>query len=118
MKSNKEVNTKTVLDDVELDDMSVSMVEIPKETVINCQFGVKVNGTYEYIDFGNYVVYKVEKQENTLDYKITCYDKMLYSMVNYEDMNITYPITIIKKNNKYLISIKNCYITIVDFCVQ
>lgn len=32
MKSNKEVNTKTVLDDAELDDMSVPMVEIPKET--------------------------------------------------------------------------------------
>ena len=69
-------------------------VEIPKETVLNCQFGLKVNGEYEYLNFGNYVVYNVEKQEDTKDYKIICYDKILYSMKPYENMNITYPITI------------------------
>ena len=51
-------------------------------------------GEYDYVNFGNYVVYKVEKQEDTYSYKITCYDKMLYSMIPYEAMNITYPITI------------------------
>ena len=71
-----------------------SNVEIPKETVLNCQFGLKVNGEYEYLNFGNYVVYDVEKQEDTKDYKITCYDKILYSMKSYESMNISYPITI------------------------
>ena len=71
-----------------------SNVEIPKETVLNCQFGLKVNGEYEYLSFGNYVVYDVEKQEDTKDYKITCYDKILYSMKSYESMNISYPITV------------------------
>lgn len=71
-----------------------SNVEIPKGTVLNCQFGLKVNGEYEYLNFGNYVVYDVEKQEDTKDYKITCYDKILYSMKSYESMNISYPITI------------------------
>lgn len=71
-----------------------SNVEIPKETVLNCQFGLKVNGEYEYLNFGNYVVYDVEKQEDTKDYKITCYDKILYSMKSYESMNISYPITV------------------------
>lgn len=71
-----------------------SNVEIPKETVLNCQFGLKVNGEYEYLNFGNYVVYDVEKQEDTRDYKITCYDKILYSMKSYESMNISYPITV------------------------
>lgn len=71
-----------------------SNVEIPKETVLNCQFGLKVNGEYEYLNFGNYVVYDVEKQEDTKDYKITCYDKILYSMKSYESMNIVYPITV------------------------
>ena len=71
-----------------------SNVEIPKGTVLNCQFGLKVNNGYEYLNFGNYVVYDVEKQEDTKDYKITCYDKILYSMKSYESMNISYPITV------------------------
>lgn len=71
-----------------------SNVEIPKGTVLNCQFGLKVNNGYEYLNFGNYVVYDVEKQEDTRDYKITCYDKILYSMKSYESMNISYPITV------------------------
>jgi len=71
-----------------------SNVEIPLETIINYQFGLKVGNEYEYLNYGNYVVYKAEKQEDTNSYKITCYDKMLYSMIPYEAMNITYPITI------------------------
>ena len=51
-------------------------------------------GEYEYINYGNYVVYSSEKQEDTNSYKIVCYDKMLYSMKDYTTMNITYPITI------------------------
>ena len=51
-------------------------------------------GAYEYITLGTFVVYKVEKQEDTQSYKITCYDKMLYSMKDYESLNITYPITV------------------------
>lgn len=71
-----------------------SSVDIPLETIINFQFGLKVDGSYEYLDYGNFVVYKSEKQEDTNTYKITCYDKMLYSMKDYEDMQLTYPITI------------------------
>lgn len=79
-----------------------SNVDIPLETVINYQFGVKVRNqvvedyrdNYDYIDFGNYVVYSSEKQEDTDSYKIICYDKMLYAMKDYEDLGLTYPITI------------------------
>lgn len=54
---------------------------------------------YEYLDFGNYIVYSSEKQEDTNSYKIICYDKMLYSMVDYttpqpNGVSITYPISI------------------------
>lgn len=69
-------------------------VELPLNAVINYQLGVKVGNSYEYLNYGNYVVYKVEKQEDKKTYKITCYDKMLYSMKDYEDMNIVYPISI------------------------
>lgn len=78
-------------------------VDIPLNTVINCQIGILVNGDYEMLNYGNYVVYKSEKQEDTNTYKLTCYDKMLYSMKQNEKLNITYPITI--KN--YLIAIAN-----------
>ena len=71
-----------------------SNVEIPLNTILNYQFGVFTGEQYEYIDYGNYIVYKVEKKEDTNSYEITCYDKMLYSMVKYEALSITYPITI------------------------
>lgn len=80
-----------------------SSVDIPKETVINYQLSVLVNGDYEYLDFGNYVVYSSEKQEDEKTYKITCYDKMLYAMKQNENLSLIYPITI--KN--YLIEIAN-----------
>lgn len=71
-----------------------SNIAIPIGTVLNYKFGVKVNGEYEYIDFGNFIVKEVEKQEDTLSYKITCYDKMLLTMKDYVKIPITYPITI------------------------
>ena len=81
---------KSVMKQLDID----SNVDIPIGTVLNYQFGVLVNNQYEYIDFGNYIVYSSEKQEDTLSYKIVCYDKMLYSMKDYEVMEISYPITI------------------------
>lgn len=69
-------------------------VDIPLNTVINCQIGILVNGDYEMLNYGNYVVYNSEKQEDTNTYKITCYDKLLYSMKQNEDLGITYPISI------------------------
>ena len=71
---------KSVMKQLDID----SNVDIPLNSILNYKFGVKVNGEYEYINFGNYVVYKSEKQEDTSSYKITCYDKMLYSMVEYK----------------------------------
>lgn len=68
--------------------------DIPVNTILTAQFGVKVSGTYEYINLGDFVVYKVEKQEDLESYKITCYDKMLYAMTDYESLDITYPTTI------------------------
>lgn len=77
-----------------------SNVELPKNTIINYKFGVKVREStenddgYDYVDFGNYIVKDVEKQEDTNSYKINAYDYMLKSMVDYEAIGITYPITI------------------------
>lgn len=81
---------KSVMKQLDLD----LNIDIPINTVLNAEFGVKVNGTYEYINLGTFVVYKVEKQEDLNSYKLTCYDKLLYSMKEYENIGITYPITI------------------------
>ena len=86
---------KSVMKQLDID----SNVEIQEGTVLNLVYGIKVSdlgniNQYEYLSFGNYIVYKTEKQEDTRSYKITCYDKMLYSMKPYENMQITYPITV------------------------
>lgn len=81
---------KSVMKQLDID----SNVEIPIGTILKYEFGLKVNGEYEYINYGNYVVYSVEKQEDTKSYKIVCYDKLLYSMLDYVKLPITYPISI------------------------
>ena len=81
---------KSVMKQLDID----SNVEIPIGTILKYEFGLKVNGEYEYINYGNYVVYSIEKQEDTNSYKITCYDKLLYSMLDYVKLPITYPISI------------------------
>lgn len=84
---------KSVMKVLELD----SNVSIPKGTEIKFEYGLLVNGAYEYLDYGNYIVAKEpEKQEDTLSYKITCYDKMLYSMKDYEHIEVDYPCKIKK----------------------
>lgn len=71
-----------------------SSVDIPLGTVVNYQLGLWVNGDYEYLNYGNYVVYKSEKQKDKRTYLITCFDKMIYTMKKNEQLNVTYPITI------------------------
>lgn len=78
-------------------------VDIPLNTIINCQIGIKVNEQYEMLNYGNYVVYKSEKQEDTNTYKLTCYDKMLYSMKQNENLGVEYPIKI----KDYLVALGN-----------
>ncbi len=89
-----------------------SNIEIPKGTEVKLKYGIYVaddslNYTlnegrrgYEYLDYGTYIVYKVEKKEDTNSYFMTCYDKLLFSMKEYEDLNINYPITIRDYINK------------------
>ena len=91
-----------------------SNIDIPIGTEVNYKFGVKVRNdevedytdNFDYINFGNYIVYSSEKLEDTNSYQLVCYDKMLYAMKDYDTpklngTTITYPITI--KN--YLIAL-------------
>lgn len=83
---------KSVMKGLELD----SNVSIPKDTEIKFEYGLLVNGAYEYLNYGTYIVKESEKQEDTLSYKITCYDKLLYSMKDYEHIEVNYPCKIKK----------------------
>lgn len=69
-------------------------INIPLETTLNCQFGIKVNGIYEYINLGSFIVYSVKKTEDTNSFNYVCYDKMLYAMKDYENSDIIFPITV------------------------
>ena len=71
-----------------------SDTDVPLNTVLTCQISMKVNDNWETLDYGEFIVNESEIREESGNYFITCYDKMLYSMVDYEAMNITYPITI------------------------
>lgn len=106
-----------------------SFVKIPKDTIINVKFGVQVDLSltvaevntmkvsrlnslpvkylssnlkgFEYINLGNYIISKEpEYNADTQSYSHICYDKMLYSMKDYEKLDITYPITIREYINK------------------
>lgn len=90
---------KSVMKGLDLD----SNIDIPVGTEIKFEYGLLVNEVYEYLNYGTYVVKESEKQEDTLSYKITCYDKLLYSMKDYESIGITYPCTI----KQYLVALCN-----------
>lgn len=78
---------KSVMKQLDID----SNVNIPVGTQIRFKWGLLVNGAFEYLDYGNYIVYSSEKQEDTNSYSIVCYDKMLYSMKDYESLGLSYP---------------------------
>ena len=83
---------KTVCKSIQID--CVNTIE-PK-TWLNAKIGVKVDESYEYMDYGNfYIVDKPVYQADTKSYLITAYDKMIESMVKYDErpLKITYPIT-------------------------
>lgn len=81
---------KSVMKQLDID----SNINIPEGTEIRFKYGLLVNGEYEYLDYGNYIVYTSEKQEDTGSYSLVCYDKMLYFMKDYESLGLTYPVTV------------------------
>lgn len=91
---------KTVMKQVDIECAN----PIPKGNWIKIEFGLKVNDRYEYINFGDFFI-KDEPIYNadSKSYTITAYDKMLFSMISYDDtpLNISYPVTV--KN--YIIAI-------------
>lgn len=60
---------------------------------IHVGFGVKLaNGTYEYLDYGSFLVTEITNVKDTGVTTITGYDRMILSMVTYKPLTIEYPI--------------------------
>lgn len=81
---------KTVMKEFDFD----SKQKIDKDILVNYQFGVKINDDYEYLDYGNFIVVENDWNADTNSFKHICYDKMLYTMVEYDGSGISYPITV------------------------
>ncbi len=94
----------------ELDFETTEDIQIGR--VINYKFGLKIpNDDTEFIDYGNFIVYKKEYDEATERYTYTCYDFMLRTMrVIGSEFRITTP-TI---NGEDLIK-KICEVLSLDF---
>lgn len=72
-----------------------STIQVPLNSTISYEFGLKVNGEYEYLNYGNYIVYSSEYNEDTRTYNHTCYDLMLNTMKEYKNLqNGTFPMTV------------------------
>lgn len=81
---------KSIMKELKID----TAVEMTRGSIVNWELGLKTNNTYEYLNYGNYIVEKVEKQEDKKSWLVTCYDKMLLTMVDYVDLELTFPVTI------------------------
>ena len=71
--------------------------------IFDVKLGLLINNSYEYIDYGAFIVYSKEYNIENETWQYICYDKMLWAMKKYTRLNITYPITV--KN--YLTAIAN-----------
>lgn len=67
---------------------------------INVGFGVRLqNNTFEYIDYGAFLVTEITYTKDTGITQITAYDSMVKSMVNYTPLAIDYPINLLDYTN-------------------
>lgn len=57
--------------------------------------GVKIDdGTFEYLDYGLFQINEMTSSKDTGETSITGYDLMIKSMVEYKELDVTYPITL------------------------
>lgn len=62
---------------------------------VSVGFGVKLaNGTYEYLEYGSFLVTEITTTKETGVTTITGYDKMVNAMVEYKTLEVEYPINL------------------------
>ena len=63
-------------------------------TIIDCSFGLKVDNDYEYINYGKFIIFSKEHNEDTNTYSYVAYDSMLLSMIEVDDTSIIQGVTV------------------------
>jgi hypothetical protein len=84
---------KTITKMVDID----TNTPIDKDTIIEPQFGLHIDDSFEYVSLGKYKVHdEPTLNKDTNSYQTIAYDKIVESMINYEllDTEITYPCTV------------------------
>ena len=73
---------------------------------VHVGFGVKLaGGTYEYLDYGSFLITEVTNVKDSEITNIVGYDKMINSMTKYEELNVNYPISLYN----YTVSLCNAF---------
>ena len=68
---------------------------------VNVGFGVRLtDNTFEYLDYGTFLVTEITTTKDTGVTEIVAYDKMVETMKPYEVLDITYPITLYEYTKK------------------
>lgn len=82
---------KTICKYVEIE----STTEMPVKKYLNAKIGIKVDSDYEFLNYGNYEVTECKYQLDKKRYSIVAYDKMVKSMIKYDEnsLKISYPTT-------------------------
>ncbi len=57
--------------------------------IVYLQFGLKVEENYEYINYGKYIIYSKEYNEDTKTYSYVSFDSMLLSMIKADSEYLT-----------------------------
>jgi len=65
-----------------------SDVDLKVGMICNYIFGLKVNGDYETLDYGEFIIYKKEFNEDAKHWNYVCYDYMLKTMISIDDRSI------------------------------
>ena len=56
--------------------------------LVDASFGLKVGNDYEWINYGRYIIYSKEKNEDTSTFNYVAFDSMMLSMVGVDDTSI------------------------------
>lgn len=63
---------------------------------VNAGFGVRLEDrTFEYLDFGSFLITEITTSKDTGTTQVVGYDKMISTMVEYTPLEVTYPISLI-----------------------
>lgn len=68
---------------------------------VHVGFGVKLdNGTFEYLDYGSFLISEITTAKDTDITTIVGYDKMINTMMSYQKLDVEYPINLFTYTQK------------------